>query len=302
MTNRILDFANMATTLSLRNGLMQISGEGVDERIPVKDIAVVIASHPSVTFTQALVAELAVEGGVLICCNRRHHPVAMLQPLDHHHQQTEKYRLQALAPVPVQKRIWKEVVRAKIHAQGTALQSLNGSDSGLLPLAKRVRSGDNGNLEAVAAQRYWPRLFGDSKFRRGDENDGRNALLNYGYAIVRAIAARAISGAGLHPTLGVHHKNRANPFCLADDLMEPCRPLVDRGVVDFVLNHEEEEWVLERKQKELLIDCAIARYRVGNESRTLFDILTRTAQLLASTLTGEMRVLQYPLIDVSPTF
>ncbi len=288
--------------LSLRDGLLVISRSGCQERIPVKDIAVILASHRQVTFTQAVVAELAREGGVLVCCDHRHHPAAMLLPLERHHHQADRFRRQASASLPTRKRIWKEIVRAKIRAQGENLKVLRGQDYGLAELSRRVRSGDSGNHEAIAAQRYWPRLFADKAYRRGNDADGRNALLNYGYAVIRAMAARAVCAAGLHPSLGVHHKNRSNAFCLADDLMEPCRPLVDSVVAGIVLRSVPEQWHLTRENKETVLECAIGRYRVGDESRTLFDILARTAQELAAALTGERGRFRFPRIDGDSTF
>ncbi|MCX6625367.1 MAG: type II CRISPR-associated endonuclease Cas1 [Acidobacteria bacterium] len=154
-------------------------------------------------------------------------------------------------------------------SQGRALLTLRGEDSGLRALSLRVRSGDAGNLESVAAVRYWPRLFGDTTFRRGDEGDARNALLNYGYTIARAAAARALCAAGLHPTLGVHHANRNNAFCLADDFMEPLRPVVDVTVAG-------------------LCEGELTPPPLGN------------ATALASILTGGVGRFEFPHLDAEP--
>jgi CRISPR-associated protein Cas1 len=150
----------------------------------------------------------------------------MMLPLDAHHVQTERHRAQGEASAPTRKRIWQRLIAAKIAQQADVLVHFTGHHGGLLPLSKRVRSGDPDNLEAQAAQRYWPSLFGRD-FRRDRDADGINALLNYGYAVMRAAIARAVVASGLIPSLGVFHSNRSNPFCLADDLLEPYRPYVD---------------------------------------------------------------------------
>jgi len=300
MTDRILDFAESPAALSLREGLLVIARpEAETHTVPLNDIAVIVASHRQVMFTQALVAALAQAGGVLVCCNERHHPAAMLMPLEAHFIQAERFRKQAAASVPTQKRIWKELVRTKIAAQGAVLMELRGQDPGLRELSRRVRSGDAGNSESVAAQRYWPRLFADTGFRRGNEEDPRNPLLNYGYAVVRAATARAVCAAGLHPSLGVHHANRYNAFALADDLMEPLRPLVDRRVVRWCEARGRPEWSLSKTSKPELIGCLAARYRVDGESRTLFDILGRVSQALAAALTGEAAEFRFPEIHAA---
>jgi len=165
-----------------------------------------------------------------------HLPAGMMLPLDAHHVQTERHRAQVEAALPVKKRIWQSIVRTKIMQQACVLEHFTGSSEGLLPLARRVRSGDPDNLEAQAAQRYWPRLFGRA-FRRDREAEGVNAILNYGYSVVRAAVARAVVASGLIPSLGVFHRNRANPFCLADDLLEAYRPFVDWRTKLLILDH-----------------------------------------------------------------
>ena len=300
MTDRILDFAESSAFLSLRDGLLVIARDGVElQTIPLSDIAVIVASNRQVMFTQALVAALAKAGGMLICCDERHHPAAVLLPYEANFEQAERFRKQSLASLPVKKRLWQELVRAKIAAQGRTLSALHGEDAGLEAASKRVLSGDSGNLEAVAAVRYWPKLFGDPAFRRGDDEDPRNALLNYGYALVRAASARALCASGLHPTLGVHHSNRSNAFCLADDFMEPLRPLVDRVVAKHLEDLGSGVPAVNKTAKTALISGVLSRYRAGGETRTLFDILTRTTSCFAAALTGEARVFSFPDLDAA---
>ncbi len=300
MTNRIADFSQEPAFLSLRDGLMVIARASSEIlTVPLQDIAVVVASHREVVFTQSLLAALAQNGASVVCCDERHRPVAMLLPLEAHATQAERFRLQAAASAPTRKRLWREIVRAKIRAQSALLLRLYAEDAGLAPLASKVRSGDAGNAEATAALRYWPRLFADPAFRRNREEDLRNALLNYGYAILRACCARAVCAAGLHPSLGLHHANRYNAFALADDLMEPCRPLIDAAVAAFCKDTPQSQWAVSKTSKSVLISAVIRRYSVGGEYRTLFDILARAASALAQSLTGVGTAFRYPTIDVT---
>lgn len=283
MTNRILDFDAEPAFLSTRNGLLLITRQGKpEETVPLSDIAVVVASNRQVVFTQNLLASMAQAGAILICSDARHHPAAMMLPLESHHAQAERFQAQSAAPLPLRKRIWQELVQAKIRAQASTLARLHGDGAGLDQLARRVRSGDAGNQEAIAAQRYWPRLFGDRGFRRSNESDQRNGILNYGYAILRGITARAVCAAGLHPSLGVSHHNRYNPFCLADDLMEPLRPLVDYQTVSICRDVGSGRPEINKTTKLLLLAFLTGRFTVAGERRTLFDIVARRASQLAS--------------------
>jgi CRISPR-associated protein Cas1 len=210
------------------------------QTIPFADIAVLVTSHPQISFTQAVLAGLAAAGGTFIVSNEKHLPAAMLLPLSTHSTQTERFARQAAVSLPTRKRAWQQIVQAKLRAQARLLEETTGADQGLRQMAARVRSGDPDNLEAQAARIYWQALFGKDAsaepFRRDPEGEGINAHLNYGYAVLRAIVARALCASGLHPSLGVHHHNRYDTFCLADDLMEPFRPLVDRVVARLRLS------------------------------------------------------------------
>jgi len=231
---------------------------------------------------------LATAGASLVACDARRRPVAMLLPLESHHVQAERFTHQSRLTLPRRKRLWQQVVRAKISAQARVLEERMGTDAGLRALARRVRSGDPDNIEARAAHRYWRLVFGDPRFVRSKEEDERNHWLDYGYAVLRAMAARAICGSGLHPTFGLAHRNKANAFALADDIMEPFRPIVDRCVANSDIGP------LERDAKRRLIEALAARFLVEGESRTLFDILARVAQSLAAAVTGEAQRLWIP--------
>lgn len=291
MTNRILDFSQEAARLSSRDEqlVIQLAGRS-PQRIPFSDIAVLIASHPHVSYSQAVLASLLEHGGLFVACDARHAPCGMLLPLKAHSVQAERFRLQAAAPLPFKKRLWQQIVRAKLRAQGRALEQLHGDDFGLCAMAARVRSGDSGNLEALAAQRYWRRVFADASFRRNIDADDQNRHLNYGYALLRAMVARAIASAGLHPTFGLHHSNRYNAFALADDLMEPFRPIVDQRVARLTLEGGIDR-PLAREQKSDLIGTLIERFRSQDESRSLFDWLSRVAaSLVAAYQTGGKQI------------
>jgi CRISP-associated protein Cas1 len=287
MTDRLLDFSESPAFLSLHNGLLSIRlGEQVPQTMPLSDIAAIVASHRQVVFTQNLMAALGQAGVMLVCCDEKHRPASMLLPLEGHYAQAERFLAQAEAALPVKKRIWQALVRAKVAMQARVLVVLHDQDFGVAPLARAVRSGDPANIEATAAQRYWPKLFADPAFRRGNEDDPRNALLNYGYAVLRAITARAVCASGLHPSLGVNHRNRYNPFCLADDLMEPLRPLIDLQVANMCAGASAPP-KLDKTTKPVLLGAMAARYRVLGESRTLFDIVARQARAVAAVYLGQ---------------
>jgi CRISPR-associated protein Cas1 len=219
----------------------------------------------------------------------------MVLPLRAHHAQAERFRRQAQMSRPRKKRLWQSIVQAKIRAQALVLEQATGTDEGLRALAPRVRSGDAGNLEARAARHYWALLFPDSGFRRRDEADVRNHLLNYGYGVLRSMTARAICGAGLHPSLSLFHSNVHNPFGLADDLMEPFRPIVDLSVHGMI------EAALTPQSKRALISALLGRYMADGEQRTLPDVLVRAAQSLAHAVLDERRKLWLPELRGIPS-
>ena len=185
MTDRIVDISEQAARLSVRNSLLLIEREGEEVTIPLSDMGVLVVAHPQVSFTHAVLTGLAQNGASLVVCDSRHMPAAMLLPLEAHFVQGERFQQQAGAPLPVRKRLWQQLVRAKIRAQARCLEESRGSDDGLADLARRVRSGDPSNCEAQASRRYWPALFGDPQFRRDPAAEDQNRFLNYGYAVLR---------------------------------------------------------------------------------------------------------------------
>jgi CRISPR-associated protein Cas1 len=278
MIRRTVEFSTPGTRLSVAHRQLVVERPEMPKAtLPIEDLGVVIVDDGRASYTQAVFIELLEAGATVMITGRNHLPLGMMLPLDAHHVQTERHRAQVAVGEPTRKQVWRALVSAKLAQQGHVLTHFTGTDTGLLALAKRVRSGDPHNLEAQGAQRYWPRLFSND-FRRDREADGINALLNYGYAVLRAAIARAIVAAGLIPSLGVYHKNRSNPFCLADDLLEPYRPLVDWRV-------------------RLLLDGAVA-------PPTLDDKATRAAllSLLNETvMVGDRRLAVLPAIGASAT-
>lgn len=225
--DRIIDIATDGRHLSAHRGFM-IVAEGHEEvgRVPLDDVGAVIVHAHGCTWTTNLVVALAERGATLLLCGANHAPVAICLPLAGHHAQNARMRAQWEARRPLAKQLWRALVVAKIRWQGAVVAANGGSIAPYEFLARRVGSGDPDNVEAQAARRYWTELMGRD-FRRDRDAGGVNAMLNYGYAVMRAACARAVVAAGLHPSVGVHHANRGNPMALADDLIEPFRPLVD---------------------------------------------------------------------------
>jgi len=208
-------------------------------RVPLADMEALIVNSPAATITGKLLVALSERGIAVSLCGANQAPAAMLWPVAGHHEQSRRMGIQAEVGKPLKKRLWQQIVRAKVRAQGAVVARLGGASAPFERLARSVRSGDPENIEAQAARRYWPLIMGKS-FRRETGGNGANALLNYGYGVLRSGVARAVAGAGLHPTLGIHHSNRLNPLALVDDLMEPFRPVVD-VIVQRLLERGESE-------------------------------------------------------------
>jgi len=294
MTDRIIDISEQPARLSVRYDNLVIESDGQEtQSLPLAELGVLVVSNPQVSFTHAVLSGLAAAGGAFIACDERHMPVGMLLPIAGHYVQAERFARQTEAALPTKKRLWQQIVQAKLKAQARLLQELRGDDGGLLALAERVRSGDPDNMEARASRLYWTALFEDPAFRRNREGEDQNRLLNYGYAVLRAIVARAVCAAGLHPSIGVHHHNRYDAFCLADDLMEPFRPLVDRAVVQYVGLYGADA-PLDKGAKAALLESLTGRFTLDGEERALFDVAARCASSLAAVFEGKAKGLLLP--------
>lgn len=228
--DQIIDIATDGRHLSRDRGFLKVSENGAEiGRTQLDQVAGVIVHAHGTTWSTSLLTALAERGAPVVLCAANHAPKSVLMPLEGHHAQGARMRAQWQAKTPLIKQAWKLVVIAKVRMQAAALEAVGEPPAPLRMMIRKITSGDGTNVEAQAARHYWPRMMGPD-FRREIAGDDENALLNYGYTILRAATARAVVAAGLHPTIGLFHANRGNAFALADDLMEPFRPLVDCAV------------------------------------------------------------------------
>lgn len=235
--DQIIDIATDGRHLSRDRGFLKVSENGAEiGRTPLDQIAGVIVHAHGTTWSTSLLTELAERGAPVVLCAANHAPKSVLMPLEGHHAQGARMRAQWQAKAPFSKQAWKQVVAAKITMQAAALDAIGESAAPLSMMIRKITSGDSTNIEAQAARYYWPRMMGPD-FRRDAARGDENALLNYGYTVLRAATARAIVAAGLNPTIGLFHANRGNAFALADDLMEPFRSLVDCAVRSIVADN-----------------------------------------------------------------
>jgi CRISPR-associated protein Cas1 len=295
MIRKTIEISTPGSRLSVANRQLVIERPEMPKAtLPLEDLGVVIVDDRRAIYTQSALIELMAAGATLIVTGPDHLPAGMMLPLDAHHVQTERHRAQIEAGEPTRKRIWQALVMAKIRQQAMILSHFTGEPGGLDAMARRVRSGDPDNLEAQAAQRYWPRLFGKD-FRRDRDAEGINALLNYGYAVIRAAVARSIVAAGLIPSLGVFHKNRSNAFCLADDLFEPYRPFVDWRVKMLHQAADREELKVADKPVRAALLALFNEGVIVNERRLpMLGAIEASAASLARALTGGEKTLALP--------
>ncbi len=234
MSKRIIEIASNNRHLAVERGFMTVAEDHkIIARIPLDDIAAIISCAHGLTYSNNLLVQLAFRKAIFVICGSNFSPVAFLWTVEGHHQQSARIETQINSSAPKSKQLWKQIVRAKISQQAAILAILGRNNASLVKMIGKVRSGDPDNIEAQAARRYWPLVFGD-QFLRDQTAGGINAMLNYGYTIIRSAMARSIMAAGLHPSIGIHHSNIYNPLRLVDDLMEPFRPFVDLAVYQLV--------------------------------------------------------------------
>ena len=288
MRNRVVEIGESPARLRVERRQLVIArtvaGVDVEDRLPLENLAVLILAHPHVSLTLPVLTELTDAGGMVVLSDASRMPCGLLLPTAAHGTQTQRMRAQLELSQPRCKQIWRQLVRGKIASQAALLRDRTDGDAGLGELIGKVRSGDPANVEAWAAKRYWSALFG-SDFRRDRDAGGCNAMLNYGYAVLRATVARAVCAAGLHPSLGVHHHHRGNAFCLADDVIEPFRPVVDAAVLDLQ-DRVGTETELSGEVRGELLAALLGEMDIGGETRTLFDAVSRTASSLAAVIDG----------------
>lgn len=300
MIKRTLFFGTPAY-LSLKNAQLVIrrsdaqTQEDVTKTVPIEDIGVVVLEDRQITITNGALGALLQNNCAVINCDEKRMPAGMLLPLEGNTVQSERFRLQIDASLPLRKQLWQQTVQAKIRNQASVLKRLSGAEIGcMLAWANDVKSGDSENLEGRAAAYYWKSVFPEmERFVRDREGDAPNNLLNYGYAIVRALVARALVASGLLPTFGIHHHNRYNAYCLADDIMEPYRPYVDELVIGILGSGVDcSELTIDLKRQ--LLGLPVKEVVIGGQRSPMMVAVTQTTASLVKCFSGELRKLVYP--------
>jgi CRISP-associated protein Cas1 len=266
--------------------------------VPIEDIGVLILDNNQVTVTQGLLSALLENNCAVVTCNSSHMPIGLQLPLSVNQLQQEKFEEQVNCSVPLKKQLWQQTISAKIKNQAALLRRQRVKAENMLKWAKDVKSGDPDNLEGRAAAYYWKNLFiVELEFTRDRYGLPPNNLLNYGYAVLRAVVARSLIASGLLPTLGIHHHNKYNAYCLADDIMEPYRPYVDKIVVEIVENGEDFEELTSSIKKQLL-EIPVIEINIDGQRSPLMVGMQRTTASLAKCFSGETRKVIYPEFSV----
>lgn len=280
------------------------SGEIVQR--PIEDIGFVFLDNQEITFTQGLMQQFAENNVAVVFCDKTHHPASMLFPLDGNTLQSERYKHQIEASEPLKKQLWQQTIKAKIRNQAELFNQLGKDDETLKRHATRVLSGDPNNEEAQAARHYWQYIFAPTNPSPSERGRGEafvrdrfgmppNPTLNFGYTILRSATARALVGSGLIPTLGIHHHNKYNAFCLADDIMEPYRPFVDKLVVE-IKNESDDYHIMTKETKAKLIGLISMDVMMGDSKSPLMIALSQTTASLVKCFEGKERNIKYPTL------
>lgn len=292
---RVVEVSESGTSVRISDGCLTVAADGVTlGKVPVCEVGVVLLSSPHAMCSVMAISSLAAQGTPVIFCDGSMRPSGMVLPFRGQHEVGRRIAAQATASVPRRRRVWKSVVQSKIAGQAATLIELTGRDHHLGLLVRRVRAGDRENVEGRAARRYWGCLLGKSFRRRRGEGLANN-MLDYGYAILRAAVTRSLCIAGLHPSLGIHHHHRANAFALADDMMEPYRPVVDRIVAKYFKDPRDEQG-LTPQLKRLLAGCLTQTVPICGEARAVQDAAGRSASSLAEVLLGGQKEVALPWI------
>lgn len=295
MIGRIVEVADDRRHLHVHRGFMVVQETEGEHRelgqVPLDDIAAVIANAHGLSYTNNLLVALAERGAPLVVCAANHNAAAMLLPIDGHFEQARRFDVQIAVSQPTRKRLWAAIVRAKLEHQAAALGAAGRPAAPLSALVRKVRSGDPENLEAQGARRYWGLLFGED-FRRDKNGEGLNALLNYGYTVLRACTARAVVAAGLHPSIGLHHSHDNNAMRLVDDLMEPFRPVIDLKVWNL---HRRGQSEITLDTKRVLVRSLYEDMQTDAGATPVMVCTQRLATSLAQVYLGERNELDLPL-------
>jgi CRISP-associated protein Cas1 len=299
MIGRIVEVADDRRHLFMHRGFMVVQDTEGERKelgqVPLDDIAAVIANAHGLSYTNNLLVALAERGAPFVLCAANHNAVGMLLPIEGNYEQAKRMEMQIAASLPTHKRLWAQVVRSKLEQQAAALEAAGAPTAPLTALAVKVKSGDPENIEAQGARRYWGLLFGDD-FRR-DQNAtgahaGLNGMLNYGYTVLRAATARAISAAGLHPSIGLHHSNDTNAMRLVDDVMEPFRPIIDLKVWQLRRNGEPH---ITPETKRALVRTLYDDMQTSTGATPVMVCMQKLATSLAQVYLGERDKLDLPL-------
>ncbi len=295
MLKRTLFFGNPAYLSTKNEQLVVAFPDDAQEArtVPIEDIAVIVMENQQITITNGLLEKLINRGVAVINCNQQHLPIGMFMPLNGHSEQSERFRNQMNVSVPLKKNLWQQTITAKILNQAALLKENGVAIQNMLHWAKSVTSGDTLNHEARAAAYYWQNIFDIQGFNRQQKGMPPNNLLNYGYAVLRAVTARALVSSGMHPTFGIFHRNKYNAYCLADDIMEPYRPFVDLVVKDIVEREDHIEELTVEIKKQLLETIAIDVMIDGKHS-PLMVAMSRTTNSLYECFSGVSRKVLYP--------
>jgi CRISP-associated protein Cas1 len=290
MVKRTLLIENKAT-ITTKNLQLVIKTETKEGTIPIEDLGYLVIDHPETYISIPALNLLIEHNSAVIICNKSHLPNGMFLNLNSHHIQQEIFKNQIEASAPLKKQLWQQTVIEKITNQGLLLEKITGKKNVFPFLASKVLSGDCTNREGVAANQFWKSFF-EIKFKRERFGDYPNNFLNYGYALLRAATARALSGSGLLNTLGIHHKSKYNAFALADDIMEPFRPLVDQKVYEIMQQYDEQELTTAIKSELLNILTVTVYFK--DEKSPLMVALQKTASSLQQCYTGQQKKIKYP--------
>ncbi|HNW55010.1 MAG TPA: type II CRISPR-associated endonuclease Cas1 [Bacteroidales bacterium] len=297
MIKRTLYFGNPCY-LKKRDMQMYIEFPEKDEKppvtIPIEDIGILILDSPHITLTHALLAELNENNTAVLSCDNKHMPYGLMLPMFSHHAFTEKMYQQLESSLPLRKNLWQQTIVAKISNQSAFLRQHGIDDRKMKYYLGQVKSGDPQNVEGRAAAYYWEHLFASHPgFTRDREGDMPNAMLNYGYAILLAVVARALTASGLLPAVGIHHRNKYNPWCLASDIMEPYRPFVDRLVIQIGAEYPDSD-TLTPEIKRKLLQVPVTDIVIDGSSSPLMVGVQRTTASLSACFEGSARRILYP--------
>ena len=296
MIKRIVEISQAKTHLAIRyNQLIVNQDKKETSSIPCEDIGVLLVDHSGVTYTHSVFTELLHCGAAIVLCGGNHQPSGMLLPLESNTLQAERFAQQIEAKEPVKKKLWQQVVRAKIRHQAKIVGKDSDAYKSLMALREQVRSGDPDNIEAQASRKFWPVFISTIDFKRDIDGPPPNNLLNYGYMVMRAAVARALCSAGLLPCLGIHHHNRYNAFCLADDVMEPFRGFVESKVKQICETQTAID-DLTQTIKAQLLEVLYQEVTIGETSGPLMVGLHRTAASLVRCFAGEQKEIELPVI------